>query len=196
MWVDIEVVTPPAFEPVDLVQLKTHANLPLDDTSKDAMLQDKIEAARVRCEKFTRRSLITQTLDIWYDSWDGPGVIEDIPRGKVQEIVEIACYDDGNVPTIVDPTIYTLSKTTLIFATWIPYFRPRRGIRLRILSGYGDYPEDVPAQLREGILQYAAFLYDYRLGEGVDTRYASQDKYGGLPQGVYDKWISEQIKMV
>lgn len=191
MFVDIQIVTPPVEEPVTLAD--GIAQLRSIQEGQEARLQEKLIASRQRCEKFTRRSLITQDLDVWYDTWDGPGVIEHLPRGTVQSVLEVATYDDFNTVTVIDPATYNLIGTTLILP-WL-YFRPQRGIRVRIRSGYGD-PEDVPALLKEGILEYAAFLYENRVGEGPEAKYSAMTATNGLPQGVYDKWKSERIEYV
>lgn len=202
MFRSIDIVTPPIIEPVTIEELKHHARIDDPDDNDelvklDAQLTRLITTARQRGEKFTRRSFNTQTIDVWFDSWDGPGVIEDLPRGKVQEITGIYVYDNGGVETTVDVGIYALGGTTIIFNTWPPYFRPRLGIRVQIISGYGDDPEDVPELIREGILEYAAFLYENRLGEAPASKYEAEAKASGLlPSGVADKWRQFRIEMV
>jgi uncharacterized phiE125 gp8 family phage protein len=194
MFSDIQVVVHPVKEPCTLDQLKGHARVALDDTSQDADLNRALVASRMRCEGFTRLSLITQTLDVWYHSWDNPGLIEQLPRGKVQQVLGVFVYDDSSIETEVDSGIYTVMGNTILFATWPPYFRPYYGIRVQIVSGFGDEPEDVPADLTEGILEYATHMFEYRLGEGPETKYQAQASTGGLPPTVYDKWNRWQVR--
>lgn len=196
MFVDIQVVEPqtPRELPVTIEEGRAQGRIP-DTVTDNALLQSKLEAATEKCEKFTRRTLVTQTLDVWFDSWDSPGVIENLPRGKVQSIVEIATYPDlSNTPVIVPPSLYTLYGNALVFSDWL-WFRQRMGIRVRLVSGYGD-PDDVPELLKVGILEYAVHLYENRLGEAPEVKYQAMVSTGGLPAGVYDKWRSFRIEMV
>ena len=202
MFVEIAVVTPPAQLPVDISELKAQARLtdPTDANELAALnelLTRVIGAAVERCEGFTRRSLITQTIDVWYDEMDGVGVIEHLPRSPIQEVVGVFAYDDSGVELTQSTEIYSLAGTTLVFNTWPDYFRKRRGIKIRLKNGFGDDPEDVPPLIRQGILEYAAFLYEHREGEASDSAFASQiQRTGGLPQGVYEKWQRWQERYV
>jgi uncharacterized phiE125 gp8 family phage protein len=192
MVVDIEVVTPPAVEPVDLAEGIQQARGIV--AGQEDLFTRKLVAAREMGEKHTRRSFITQTLAVWFDRWDGVGIME-LPRGKVQEVVSVTTYDDYNQATVADPSIYLLAADTLIFNEWLPYYRPSRGIKVLIKSGYGDDPEDVPALIREGILEYAVFLYENRLGEAPEVKYQAMARKNGLPSGVADKWDPFVIRM-
>jgi uncharacterized phiE125 gp8 family phage protein len=202
MFVRIDVVTPPAEEPVTRDELKTHAKVtdPSDAgqlSAQNAALDRALVTARRRCEKFTRRSLMTQVLDVWYDTSDGVGYIV-LPRGHVQNVVSVTTYDDVNEDTIADTAGYDLVGSDLIFTDWLPYFREHLGLKIRITSGYGDDPEDVPEPLRQGILEYATHLWDNPGGEGPDVKYEAQTRNGGvgLPAGVLDKWGAYQIPIV
>jgi uncharacterized phiE125 gp8 family phage protein len=193
MIADIEVVTPPDVEPVELTEGIQQARGIV--AGQEDLFTRKLIAAREMGEKYTRRSFISQTLAVWLDRWDGVGVIE-LPRGNVQEVVSVTTYDDYNQPTVADSDIYyLLSGNTLLFNSWLPYYRPSRGIKVLIKSGYGDDPEDVPALIREGILEYAVFLYENRLGEAPEAKYAAMAQKNGIPSGVADKWDQFKIRM-
>jgi uncharacterized phiE125 gp8 family phage protein len=194
----IEVVTPPIEEPCTLAELKLQARVSIDDD--DSILDRHLVTARERCERFTRRSLLTQTLDVYYTQTDGIMYLE-LPRGKVQSIVRVSMFDDAGIATIQESSIYVLQQSYLVFNTFPSYFRLSTswllpGIVVRIVSGYGDDPEDVPSPLRDGILEYATHLYDHPAGEGPDAQYAAQATSELLPSGVRDKWKPYQIMMV
>lgn len=197
-FVDIQVVQEPLEEPVTLEEVKR--NLRIDEVNTNLYLTDediqrKAIAARKRCEKFTRRSLISQNLDVWYDKHMWAGYFE-LPRGPVQAVVSIKTYDDYNVETLVDSGTYDLiGGMELLMREWLPYYRPSRGIVIRIRSGYGDYPENVPADLREGIIEYATYLCDNPAGEGPEIKYQAQVTGVGLPPGVMDKWKPYRLEM-
>ena len=114
----------------------------------------------------------------------------------MQSVVGLYLYDAYGAEYVVDPLLYSLSGSDLILNDWLPGYRPRKGIKIRIISGYG-FAEDVPEMIKEGILEYAYHAYENRMGESTDARYEVQAKGGaGLPQGVYDKWKPYQIVMV
>lgn len=193
MWSDIQVVVPPAVEPVTVEELRSHARIAVNDY--DDILNQAIVAARERCEGFCRRSLIDQTLDIWYDSFE-MGVIENIPRGPVRSLLGIYTYDYGSIETVVSDEIYRIHGNTIIFSDWVPLIRPRLGLKLQIVSGFGDDPEDVPMSIRMGILEYATHLFEHPAGEGAEIRYVVQANSGALPESVRDKWRRYQITIV
>jgi uncharacterized phiE125 gp8 family phage protein len=189
-------VVPPDEEPVGIDELKAQARIVGDED--DALLWQKITTAREQAEEFTRRSLMTQTLDVWYSDWDAIGLFE-LPRGPIQSITGIFMYDGlSSSPTVyetVDTAIYSLIGDDVVVQDWLPTYRTRRGIRIRVVAGYGDDPEDVPASIREGILEYAAWMYEHRIGE-TDAKYEVQAKTGAIPEGVRSKWLRYQKKMV
>jgi uncharacterized phiE125 gp8 family phage protein len=191
MFDHIEVVTPPEDEPVTLQEGKEQGRISGD--VDDASMNEKLIAARERGEGFTRRSFCTQMLDVWYSNPDGVGYFE-LPRGKVQEIVSITLYDSYNVSSVLDTEIYSLHGTDVVLADWLTSYRTRRGIKIRIISGYGD-PEDVPSSIKEGILAYAVHLYENRMGEAAAAKYEVQAS-GGIPPSVADLWRPYQIKLV
>lgn len=202
MFEHIEVVTPPDIEPVTLAELKTHARIvdPVDAgelAKQDALLNTLITASREAGEQFTRRSLITQTIDVWYSNFNTLSYLE-LPRGKVQSIEGLWTYDYYGVESEVDDTTYLLNDVELVLtALTLPIsgYRPRRGIKVRIVSGYGDNEVDVPAAIRQGILEYAAWMYDHRGGES-EAKFVAQVSGGSLPDGVRGKWKTFQLMMV
>jgi uncharacterized phiE125 gp8 family phage protein len=197
----IEIVEPPIEEPVDLAEALAHVRGVLE--GDDATFNAKLIAARERGEAFTRRSFCTQTLDVYYTDPDGVGFFE-LPRGRVQSVVSITISDPyGGADIIMDPLYYKLVGSTLLYGmtgwpTAPGYYGMPLGIKIRIVSGYGE-PEDVPVAIREGILEYATYMYESRLGEGPETKYAasvSQTEAGALPPSVFDKWQTYQIRYV
>lgn len=61
----IEVVTPPASEPVSLTEAKLH--LRVDSADDDALITGLIKTAREHVEDHTGRALVTQQLILWLD---------------------------------------------------------------------------------------------------------------------------------
>lgn len=193
MFEHIDIVVPPEDEPVTLAQAHAQGrDVPEED---DELLQNLLIAGRERGEAFCRRSFCLQTLDVWYNDPDGVGFFE-LPRGRVNEIIGIYTYGSYGAETVFDPFLFSLSQTDVVLVDWPRNYRSRRGIKIRIVSGYGG-PEDVPAPIKAGILEYAYFMYEHRAGEGPDAKFVVQTQGGaGLPQGVHDLWKPYQIMMV
>jgi uncharacterized phiE125 gp8 family phage protein len=203
MFSDIRLVVPPAVEPITIDDLKFHARIvePDDPDVKlknDALLTRDIVSSRLRCEAFTRRSLMTQTLAIWYDCWDGIGIIEKLPRQPIQEILSITVYDASGAASVIDPLNYRTNRVSITLNVWPSYAYSTTGIEVMVKAGYGDDPEDVPEILRLGMLEYAAMLYEQRLGEGMTMRYEALAAAGGsaIPSTVADKWGTLQLRYV
>ena len=63
----LQVTTAPTQEPLTLQEVKDY--LRLDDALDERVLQDLIEAARLHCEDYTGRVLMTQTLTLTVDGF-------------------------------------------------------------------------------------------------------------------------------
>jgi uncharacterized phiE125 gp8 family phage protein len=77
MPLSINLVTPPAVEPVSLATAKTHLRIDYDNSAEDALITAFIVAARQYAEKITHRAFFNQTwtlnLDCFpiYPWWSG-----------------------------------------------------------------------------------------------------------------------------
>lgn len=131
-----KLLTPPAVEPLTADLVKSH--LRIDQTEDDTVITTVwIPAVRQLVEKFTERSLITQTWRITLDAFpwgrrrpyrtgddaprrDGGGGASisygtgiDLPVSPVQSIAAIGYFDFGNNAAVLDPAVYDLDTTTL-----------------------------------------------------------------------------------
>lgn len=91
----LKLVTPPANEPISLVEAKAH--LREDSSDQDDLIAIFIKAARQHAEKFLGRALIAQTWDLYLDAFpteDDLGWIE-IPLPPLIG-VDGVFYVDGN----------------------------------------------------------------------------------------------------
>lgn len=194
MFDQIEVVVPPVEEPVFLQDAIDFIHGIQD--GQEARFQECLIAARSKGESYTRRSFVTQTIDVWYSNPDGVGYF-DLPRGKVQSLVSITTYDPYDVPSMLDITGFALSGSSLVYSVWAwpTAYRIGRGIKIRLISGYGD-PEDVPADIKTGIMMYANHLYERRLGEPPDAQFSGQVITGTLPPTVVELWHPYKLILV
>ncbi len=172
-------ITPPAVEPVTVAEVKTYTHI--SHSVEDALLSIWIAAARIIAEGYQRRHYITQTNDITYD--DFPNTPIDLPYNPVQSITSIKYIDTNNdsntvstddyfldiggIPGTIDLNHGVLWPTTQL--------RESSNVIIRVVSGYGDAADDVPANVKEAIMLYCAYRYENRSGEVTE-----------IPRNFYD----------
>lgn len=183
------VTTAPAVEPVTVDTAKAY--LRVDGTTDDGLLADMIQSAREMVEAYLRRSLITQTIkltldwfpmtrsDQWFDGVQEIAVSElyrgadyiKLPLGDVQSITSLVTYNQGNTAATFNSSNYYLDAAgdRLILndgQVWPSDLRDTQAIEVTYVAGYGDAASDVPASIKQGILQVVNALYN---GRGCDS---------------------------
>ena len=182
--------TDPAVEPVTVDQLDKHLRGDGVLASEDGdFLTSLIQSAREYVEEFTRRALITQSYTVVMDTWpptqggalgwwdgvrEGSIVMDqqnylELPIAPLQSVTSVTTFDDDNSATVFDSNSYFLDTISqpgqLILNTgtvWPVFTRTRRGIEIVYVAGYGNAATDVPAALRQAILQLASHWYENR----------------------------------
>jgi len=197
MFTHITVVTAPATEPLSLAEVKHHLRITADladageNTARNAALNRMITAAREKCEDYVRRAIITQTVDVWFDSESGIGII-DLPRGPIQSITKFSVFDSSNEEIIVDPASYSLVGDAILTKTLLPAHRPRLGICVRQVCGFGGSAA-TPKVLVEGMLELIAHWWTNPAGEPALVKYEIEARLGGdVPQQVASKWRTKR----
>ena len=167
----LQLITPPSLEPVTLDEAKAH--LKVDTADDDALIATLITAARARAEWHMGRALVTQSWILWLDCWPGDGVAE-IALPPLQAVSAVTVYARDNTPSVVDASRYFIDTASapgrVVFDCFTaPTFdlRRRGAVAIAFDAGYGGAADDVPAQIREAILQIAAELYVNR-GDGPE----------------------------
>ncbi len=162
----LTLTTPPALEPVALADAKAH--LKIDTSDEDALVTAMITAARARAEWHTGRALITQGWTLHLDAWPVFGTIE-IPLPPLQSVVSVTTYARDDSATVMSPLLYTVDAASaparLALKTGVPPpagLRRVNGLAIAFTAGYGDAASDVPALLKQAILELVAFLYENR----------------------------------
>ena len=186
-FLQIETITSPAILPVTVQEFIDHARLNgLTVDNQPDLIDRELKAATARAEQFTRRSLITQTLQALFvpDNLScACGLLLALPRGKVQGVEKITAAG-----ALVDPATYSLVWNTVKLTA------PVSGAAIvDFISGYGDTADDVPAGIKDGILEYATILYENRSG-GREQKYAAMGGQG-IPDGIRDLWRPFQIEI-
>lgn len=169
----------PAVEPLTLDEVKLH--LRIDGTEEDSLLSACITAARRSCEGYLRRALITQRWQYYLDAW--PGAVVRLPRPPLLAVTAIRIHDAAGMAVTMDPSDYevdpasTPGRIAARGGGWPQPGRRMGGIEITFDAGYGPSWNDVPQDIRQGLLMTVAVLYEGR---------GSAD--GDLPRPVAALW--------
>lgn len=208
-------VTTPVNEPLSLADLRDH--LRISDTTDDRYLNTLRSVVRQRCERATRRALITQTWDLYLDTWplwDGmhggrtfesatllpSGGFINLPKPPLQSVTSVKYTDMAGVTQTWDPSNYIIDtpagdfcakgRLGLGFSKVWPIALPVVNSRvIRMVCGYGDDPEDVPELLRQGMLLDAGTLFDIRGSILAGSRAAAIE----IPSTTKDIFLSFRV---
>jgi uncharacterized phiE125 gp8 family phage protein len=173
----LQLVTPPAVEPVALSDAK--AFLRIGTSHDDDLILQLIAAARQRVEAEIGRALVSRTYHDALDRWDLPGRMADNGRQfrlimpPLISVTSITTYDANDVGTVWDTSNYFVDATSdpgRIAVRSGGFPKPGRaaaGIEIIFDAGYGADPDDVPEALREAVLRLTADAYLNRDGHGV-----------------------------
>jgi uncharacterized phiE125 gp8 family phage protein len=200
----LTLVTEPEVEPLTRDDLKAHLRIALDQTDDDAYLDTLIVVVRQRCENATRRTLITQTWDLFLDqwpTWDGyhggqtfepvntllpSGGFLLLPKPPLQRVTFVKYTDLSGAVQTWDPTNYIVDAPSgprcargRLALGWVkvwPVIQPvMNAIQIRMVTGYGDADTDVPAMLKQAMLLDAGTLYANREAIMAGARAASTE---------------------
>jgi len=157
-------LTPPALEPVSLSDAKVF--LRLDQTDEDGLLGTLITAARLMIEAASGRMLVEQSWRIVLDRWPHGGEIR-LPLSPVSGLAEARVYDALGEAQIVAELALQLDNAAdppvIRIVGSVPEIgRMRTAIEIDVVAGYGPAATDVPALLRQAVLQLAARWFEQR----------------------------------
>jgi uncharacterized phiE125 gp8 family phage protein len=180
------VITAPAAEPITLEEAKAH--LRVLDTDQDTGITAMIVAAREWAEQVTWRALITQTLEVYLDSFpcfyvrnqtwpryagDTQGHIV-LPRPRLQSVTSVKYIDeDGDEQTLSSDKYHVDTKAepgtiSLVSGETWPTTKELhpQPVTVKYVAGYGDNASDVPQPIKSAMLLRITDLYEFR-GEKV-----------------------------
>jgi uncharacterized phiE125 gp8 family phage protein len=221
----MKLLTAPAAEPVTFAdfQARTHCS-----GQDETFVQGLLKTGRLKGERFCRRAFITQTWQLWFDVGCGagdqddfwytdspqakhwrfmPAVIE-LPRPPLISVSSIKYYlDDGvEAATTFTSTYYQTSTTGELGRvrlktgrTWPTGLRAMDSLVIEYTAGYGPAASDVPQDIKDGILEYAAFMYENREGQRSQNEggaIASNADKEFIPSGVRTKWRDYRIESI
>jgi uncharacterized phiE125 gp8 family phage protein len=104
------LITPPAVEPVTLIEAKAH--LRLDHEDDDDLVSALLAAARMHIEALTRRVMIEQVWRVYRDGWPAGGTLT-LPLGPVTAVTAVVVYAADGTPTTLPPSAYMLDLASV-----------------------------------------------------------------------------------
>jgi uncharacterized phiE125 gp8 family phage protein len=158
----------PAVEPVTLPDAKLY--LRIDDAAEDQLIGTLITAARLLVEAASGRLLIEQTWRITLDAWPF-GARLCLPLSPVNAIAAARVFDaaNGSQPVAAGVLALEPGADPPVIALNSPPpqpGRPRAGVEIDVVAGFGPAPSDVPAPLRQAVLMLVARWFENR-GDGA-----------------------------
>ncbi len=183
----LQLVTPPAGEPVSLAEAKQH--LRVDGGDDDLLIGSLITAARQAAETQTGRQLITARWKLLLDAFPGPlmqsasGASFSLPghaillaKCPVQSVVSIEYLDMIGATRVMPASDYVLdaacepARLTPAFGkTWPPTLPQMGAVSVTFDAGYGA-ASSVPEGLKSWIKLRVGSLYGHREEMSVLSR--------------------------
>ncbi|EXI92139.1 MAG: Phage gp6-like head-tail connector protein [Candidatus Accumulibacter sp. BA-94] len=184
----LQLVTPPAAEPVSLAEAKLH--LRVDFPDEDALIASLITAARQAAETVTGRQLVTARWKLVLDSFPGPSLMGVpaglsfslpghailLPKSPVQSVFAIEYLDMAGAMQTMPPAEYTVdaacepARVTPVFGRIWPIALPQIGaVAVTFDAGYGT-AASVPEGLKSWIKLRVGSLYAHREEVALLTR--------------------------
>lgn len=154
----LELLTPPATEPVTLAEVKTR--LRIDDSNDDAGVQRLIASATKHAESITRRAFVTQSWALTLDAFPCGSIT--LPLPPLQSVEEISYIDSTGATVVLPSTEYLVDKNGMIgmihraYQKQWPTARAQpMAVTIKFTAGYGD-AADVPADLASAMMLLVA----------------------------------------
>lgn len=191
MYQSLQVVTPPATEPVAVADARAHCRI--DTTFDDTYLGGLVTAARMLVEEHLARCLITQSL-LWsvadapmtgapYPGMPAPLQVLplaftwltlqrrsiELPRSPVQSVDGVQqVAGDGTVSPVAAGAVNALlgSNPARLRINAAP--PSGGGFVVRFTAGYGTTADTVPRPIVQALLMLTAWLYENRGDAGGD----------------------------
>lgn len=147
-----------AIEPITLTEVKAHLRLDTDD--EDDLLNGLITAASNLVEEYLGKTLIKKVWCLQGSAVDVNGMCEiEIPNSPLLKVI---CVEQI-LPNDTRRNIRFSVKN--YFVKPVVSFRSQTPVLVTFEAGYGFYPKDVPAPIRQALLTLVAHFYDSRGGQ-------------------------------
>lgn len=157
----VKVITPPAAEPISLIEAKLH--LRVDSSDEDALITSLIASAREGAEHLTGRALMAQTLELALDGF--PGAIK-LPMPPLVSVTSVTYVDLVGVAQTLPDTDYTVDSYSeparIVPAYGVCCWPSTRCQANAVLVRYQAGYDAVPDQIKSWMLLRIGMLYEQR----------------------------------
>ncbi len=142
--------------------------LKISHRDEDALIASYIRAAGAACENFTGRKLLQQQWLLTLNDWpnDGKADVIQLSLSPILTVDKIE-YWDGSVFQEIAATNYSLDRTSyqakIIPKAGFLWPDPKKdveGIKITVSVGFGTDQNEVPHDIRLGLLHWVAAAYD------------------------------------
>lgn len=147
---------------VNLAELRDY--LKVCHNEEDALLVSYIRAATETCEGFLGRKLMAQQWQLTLNEWEGNYI--QIPLTPLLSVDQVEVWTTDQFQDVV-PENYILDQSCylprLVRAKEVSWPDPTReveGIKITVTAGFGTSQNDVPHDIRLGLLHWIASVYD------------------------------------
>lgn len=161
------VVTGPTAEPVTLVEAKRQLFLSESDTSQDAELTSRVQAAREQWEHDTDTVTMTTTLSATSDCFSGREI--ELTGRPIQSITSIVYYDSNDTLQTLSTSKYSFNPTEREIElawneTWPATAIRWDAVKVTYVAGYSSIAS-VPAIAKQAILLLVAYYHYSNRGD-------------------------------
>ncbi len=187
------VVTAAASLPITLAQVKEHLKLDPDDTSQDTYLTILIQSATTFAEKYTKRTFINTTFETFLS--DFCYKIE-LRRSKAHTISFIKYLKDDVLTTVATSVYYLTDENDfahILIVNGQSYPTDAdinvQAVTIQFVAGYGADATFVPDELKLGLFNHVASMYENR----GDCSNATSMFLPALSRAIYDQFRIEDL---
>lgn len=160
---NLELTTPPPFQPITVEDAKSH--LRLDGTDEDGLIRGYVEAATEYVENATDRQLITASYAYSFEAvpCDGRVPLPKSPLVSVESVTYIDTNGDEQTLPTSDYRVVTTRTPGHVHVVNLPssLYDREDAITINYTCGYGN-PEDVPSLLVMAIKQLVGTWFNNR----------------------------------
>ena len=197
----VQIVSPPAIEPVSIDLVRRHCRI--DQASDDDLLALYLTTAREAVERYMGAALITQTV-LWTVTPEDrfqPGShklrdVLELPRHPTQSVQSVTVLDKRGNSTAIAPAALPVPPgacllgyrvdlaqsparltigldTVLSDGRWLRHVE-LENIQVEAIAGYGNDASGIPLRIIQAILLTTAFLYENRGDVGAALPQAAE----------------------
>ena len=163
----LTLTTQPTLEPVSLADAKLH--LRIETTADDTLIASLIATARQQIERTLSLALVTQSWSLFLDAWPNTATPIEIRVTPITALTAVRTFAPDDTPTTLPLADFQLDRAStpprLVHRRGTTLTAPLRrlnAIEIAFTAGFGATPADVPAPIRQAILNLTAHLYENR----------------------------------